>query len=140
MLAAVMDQRLVSLARDMPPPPIKTRLQRRWLSVASRLARQARLDEALARPRVQFICFHHVFADQRQPLREFCQWAGGVHRFVSCSDAARALHAGPPTAPALTLTFDDGLRCQLDAARLLNELGIKAIFYVCTGGLNARTS
>jgi peptidoglycan/xylan/chitin deacetylase (PgdA/CDA1 family) len=91
-----------------------------------------RAEEALARPRVQFIHLHYVFEDERDRFRALLAELSRLHTFVSYSGAVQRVLSGNIDKPYLAISFDDGLKNCLDASRVLDEFGISAMFFVCT--------
>jgi peptidoglycan/xylan/chitin deacetylase (PgdA/CDA1 family) len=87
---------------------------------------------ALARNRVQFLLFHAVFEDEAEGLRNILAALSQSHRFISYSEAVRRVELGTIDAPVLALSFDDGMRNNLRAARIAEEFGISACFFVCS--------
>ncbi len=50
---------------------------------------------------------------------------------VGFGEAVRRIHAGEVNAPAIAVTFDDGLGSCPRAAAILDEFGVPGCFYVC---------
>ncbi|MBV6701290.1 polysaccharide deacetylase family protein [Kitasatospora aureofaciens] len=91
--------------------------------------------------------FHHVHPDVRHYTaltpREF---ALGMERVLEEFDPYRPADLlapdgpGRPERPTVLVTFDDGYRDNLVHARpILRELGLHAVFFVCTGLLGQRS-
>lgn len=89
------------------------------------------VGDALRRPRVHVLNLHHVFPDEERPFRELLDALRRTHEFLGYSEAVRRIHAGPIDRPYLAVTFDDGLRTCLAAARVMSDLGVSACFFVC---------
>ncbi|MFD4660381.1 polysaccharide deacetylase family protein [Kitasatospora sp. NPDC058444] len=91
--------------------------------------------------------FHHVHPDVRHYTaltpREFAE---GMERVLADFDPYRPDDLLAPTGhvrpdrPTVLVTFDDGYRDNLVHARpILRELGVRAVFFVCTGLLGQRS-
>jgi peptidoglycan/xylan/chitin deacetylase (PgdA/CDA1 family) len=85
----------------------------------------------LRTPRVQFLCFHRVSADRLREFERLLRLLGRHHSLVSFNDALRQISTARFDRPAVAITFDDGFHNQLGAARVLEEYGIRACFFVC---------
>lgn len=89
------------------------------------------MASALSRDRVQFLYMHHVFEDEEDSFRSLLQALSLEHRFVSYSEAVDRVLSGDIDGPYLAVSFDDGLKNCLSAARIMGEFGITACFFVC---------
>ncbi len=92
-----------------------------------------RMRGALDRPRVQVFQLHHVLDDELVPFRALLRALGQHHTFISYSQAVDRIERGKVDAPYAVLTFDDGQRSCMRAAKIMKELGISACFFVCPG-------
>lgn len=90
-----------------------------------------RMQRGLARPRVHFLCLHHLFADEEAPFRALLSSLARGHEFLGYSEAVRRIRAGEFPRPAIAFSFDDGFRTNLAAARILEEFGASAAFFLC---------
>jgi peptidoglycan/xylan/chitin deacetylase (PgdA/CDA1 family) len=108
-------------------------LRNRALDVASALT----AERALERPRVQIVFLHHVMPDEERPFRALLERLLRQHTFLPYSDAVARVAEGGIDRPAISVTFDDGLRSQLRAAEILRDYGIAACFFVCEAMLDA---
>ncbi len=99
------------------------------LGAGYRLSR--RVECGLARNRVQILCLHHVFDHEKARFRELLRTLSVHHRFITYSEAVERIAAGDVDAPYIAFSFDDGFRCTLDAAAILEEFGASACFFVC---------
>lgn len=84
----------------------------------------------LEQPRVHFIYLHHVFEDERDPFRELLGRLSHDHTFISHSEAVKRLLDGNIDKPYVTVSFDDGLKNCLDAAKIMNDFGSKGCFFI----------
>lgn len=92
---------------------------------------------ALKRPRVHFVYSHHVFADESAGYRRMIDWLSTLLKFIPYSEGCSRLEQGRIDGVYGTISFDDGLKNNLDAARMLAERGISACFFVCPGVVGA---
>lgn len=119
-------------------------MQSSWLDPVHRLARRAalsvlsttyrlsnRLEEDLARPRVQFFFFHEVRPRHREVLRRLLEAVAAKHRFVSYSEAVNRIQSERIDRPYLAFSFDDGLRSSRIALEVLEEFGARACLFLC---------
>jgi len=82
-------------------------------------------------PRVQFVLFHHVFKDE---VEAFCKLLATLQKdfkFISYSEAVTRVLEGRADRPYLAFSFDDGQKCSLQAAEVLEKFGASACFFVC---------
>lgn len=91
----------------------------------------------LKTPRVQFLYMHYLFDDQRQTFRQLLNALAREHQFISYTEAVRRVQEGRIDRPYIAFSFDDGLKNCLHAARLLDEYGAKACFFVCPQAVEA---
>lgn len=102
------------------------------LTTLAALQRLSGRDEpALARPRVHFIYLHSVPPHEEAAFRGLLAELARRHRFVSYSEAVRRARFGPIDAPYAALSFDDGFKDGLAAARIMAGFGATACFFVC---------
>jgi peptidoglycan/xylan/chitin deacetylase (PgdA/CDA1 family) len=94
-------------------------------------------ERALEQPRVQIVFLHHVMPDEERPFRALLERLLRGHTFLPYSEAVARVAAGDIDRPAISITFDDGLRSQLRAAEILRDYGISACFFVCEAMLDA---
>jgi peptidoglycan/xylan/chitin deacetylase (PgdA/CDA1 family) len=85
----------------------------------------------MRRQRVQFLCFHHLFEDERKAFGALLEHLARGHQFVPYSEAVARVLNGPIDGRYLAVTFDDGLKNHLEAGRILHALGIAACFFIC---------
>lgn len=91
--------------------------------------------QAMAQPGVTVLLLHYTPAPLLTRLLRFVD--GHRDQVVGFQEGMDLLSAGAVDRPLLALTFDDGFRSNLDAARALTDRGIKACFYVPTGIVGA---
>jgi len=89
------------------------------------------LNEGLATPRVQFFCLHHMFRDEERPFRRVLSRLSKHFEFVSWSEGVRMVLEGHrPSRPIACFSSDDGLVSNLAMARILEEFGTTACFFL----------
>ena len=97
-------------------------------------ARLSANEELKGQPRIQFIYIHHIFLDEIEPFRKLlAAWAEDF-TFISHSEAVRRMSENDIDRPYMAFSSDDGFKNNLDAARILEEFGATACFF-----LNTRT-
>ena len=89
------------------------------------------LEPALKKNRIQFLYSHEVNPENEESFRAWIQALLKHHRFISYSQAVERLRGGAIDAPYLVFSFDDALKNNLRAAKILNEFDISACFFVC---------
>jgi peptidoglycan/xylan/chitin deacetylase (PgdA/CDA1 family) len=109
---------------------------RRWFRDAtlSSLAAAYKLSgrmEALDRNRIQFIYLHHIFEEEEAPFRQLLQFLSRRHTLIGYSEAVAKLWSGDIDRPYVCVSFDDGLKNCLSAARILDEFGVSGCFFIC---------
>lgn len=109
---------------------------RRWIRHAtlSSLAGVYRLSgrmAALDRNRIQFIYLHHIFQDEEAAFRRLLQFLSRRHTLIGYSEAVEKLWRGEIDRPYVCVSFDDGLKNCLSAARILDEFGVSGCFFIC---------
>ena len=87
---------------------------------------------ALARPRVHFVVLHSVFPDEEQRFRELLAALSKTHEIIGYSEAVRRLRTGDINKPYISFSFDDGMKNNMRAAKILSEFGATGCFFVCT--------
>jgi peptidoglycan/xylan/chitin deacetylase (PgdA/CDA1 family) len=112
---------------SLRPPGLRDWLRSRSLDVLSLSLRQA----ALGRPRVHFLYLHHVLRDEAANFRELLRILGQTHEFISYTSAADRVRSGAIDKPYITISIDDGIKNNLDAADMLDEFGAKCCFFIC---------
>ncbi len=85
---------------------------------------------ALRRNRIQFLNLHHVFEDEVDDFRALIEALRRDHQFLGYTEAVERIWRGEIDAPYIAFTFDDGIKNCLRAAEILEEFGIKAIFFL----------
>jgi peptidoglycan/xylan/chitin deacetylase (PgdA/CDA1 family) len=89
------------------------------------------MASALSRNRVQFLYLHHVFEDEEDSFRRLLRTLSLGHRFVSYSEAVGRVLSGDIDGPYVAVSFDDGLKNCMRAARIMGEFGVRACFFLC---------
>lgn len=85
-------------------------------------------------PRVQFVYFHYVYDEQVPKLKALLAWMECHFTVISYSEAVERLCTDRVDDVYAALSFDDGLRhTSLNAARVLEERGLSACFFICPG-------
>ncbi len=93
--------------------------------------RTGRIEQSLRINRVHVLNLHHVFANEEESFRRLLRRLRPAHAFISYSEAVQRILSGDINRPALTFTFDDGLKSCVRAVRILREFSAKACFFVC---------
>lgn len=91
------------------------------------------VDAALRRPRVHFVYLHHVFEDEVEPFRDLVRTLTSIMRPIDYSEGVERVLTNRIDRPYITFSFDDGFKNCLTAARVLEEFGAHACFFVCPG-------
>lgn len=112
---------------------------RNWIlsAVGSAAGTLENWTQILKTPRVQFLYLHYVFDDQVQAFRQLLEALARDHQFISYTEAVRRVQQGEVDRPYITFSFDDGIKNCLQAARVLDEYGAKACFFVCPQAVEA---
>ena len=92
----------------------------------------------LRKPRVHFLYLHSVHASQEAHFRSLLTRLQEGHRFVSYSSAVRLIRNGKIDGAYVTFSFDDGYLSCRRAARVLEEFGATAAFFVCPALVDCR--
>ena len=106
--------------------------------LASLAELRGNVDAALARPRVQFVYFHHVFADEEAGFRAILRELAAHHAFIGHSEAFERIRDGRIDRPYVSVSFDDGFADNERASRILEEFGARGCFFVCPGIVGER--
>ena len=123
------------------PVPIQRRMQRvceyplfQLLGIRDVVLRLAGVHRPLG-PGVHFIYLHHVFAEEVQPFRALLSRLSRESSIIGHSEAAEKVMSGNIDRSYVSVSFDDGLKTCLDAARVLEEFGAVGCFFACPGVL-----
>lgn len=120
-----------SLYRDIEVRTVRSRIRKVMLDAKSRFPDAVR---GLERPRVQFIYLHYVFLDEEKNFRDLItRLLERGHRFLSHSNAVKAVAEGRFDEPTISISFDDGVANCMRAAEILNGFNISACFYLSSG-------
>ena len=90
-----------------------------------------RLDDLFRTPRVQFLYIHHVFKDEEEALTRLMQSLSRHHTFISHSEGVRRVLQGDIDKPYISISSDDGLKNNVDAAAILHSFGAQSCFFIC---------
>jgi peptidoglycan/xylan/chitin deacetylase (PgdA/CDA1 family) len=85
----------------------------------------------LTRNRIQFIYLHHIFKDEEEAFRSVLRHLSRTHSLISYSEAIARLWRGEIDRPYVCVSFDDGLKSCLQAARIMDEFGVSGCFFIC---------
>ena len=96
-----------------------------------------RTTAALSRPRIHFVYLHHIFKDEIEPFRRLLDSLTKSMTPIGYGDAVERCVRGPIEKPYLAFSFDDGFKNCLDAAKVLEEFGARACFFVCPDVIEA---
>jgi peptidoglycan/xylan/chitin deacetylase (PgdA/CDA1 family) len=88
------------------------------------------LNRMMQEKRIQFIYLHHTFANEEQSFRRMLERLTLTHTFIGYSQAVKKLVNGDIDKPYISISFDDGFKCSLRGAEILNRFGIKACFFL----------
>src|SRR5437868_5028614 len=130
--------RPITAASQLPRESLKSQLKHALLSAAACAASRASIEQTLRAPRVHLLCIHDGFDDEQDDLVRLCNFLAEQHELVPYSRAVETIRTGAAQRPTLAMSFDDGFKHHLRVARQLDDLGIRAIFFLCTEALNAR--
>jgi peptidoglycan/xylan/chitin deacetylase (PgdA/CDA1 family) len=97
-----------------------------------------RREKLFAKPRVQFLYIHHTFRDEVEKLDLLIRTLAQHHHFVSHSEAVERILTGNIDRPYISVSSDDGLRNNIEAARVLDRYGIKGCFFICPSIIDER--
>jgi len=85
---------------------------------------------------VRILLFHEIREERLEMFRRLILFIRERYRFISPAEYESHLGADEPV---YLISFDDGFASQIEAARtILDPLGIKALFFVCAGGVGFR--
>lgn len=125
---------------DLPERDPRAGLRRTALDALGRLAPVlGRGASALARPRLQVLNLHHVFADEEEGFRALLGWLVRTgHDLVPYGTGVDRLLTGTLARPSVAFTFDDGLASCVRAARILEEFDARGCFFLATSMVGER--
>ena len=90
-------------------------------------------EQAFKKNRIQFLYVHHIFKDEENKLRELIEFLWEDHVFINYSDAIEKILKNEIDKPYICFSSDDGFKNNLTGAKILEEYGIKACFFICPG-------
>ena len=82
-------------------------------------------------PHVQLILLHQVPPEQESKFEQLVRWVKTNYQVVSYSDAISSLTQPNVSSNLAAFSFDDGVKNNLAAARILSQHEISACFFVC---------
>ncbi len=82
---------------------------------------------------IQFVYFHHLFADEVDGLRSILRHLSEKFVFISYSEAINKLKLGQINKPYLCFSSDDGFKNNLRVLEIFKEFNISCCFFVCPG-------
>lgn len=89
-------------------------------------------EKYLKRPRVQIIYIHHMMKDEEKPFRQLIERLQKNHSIISYSEAVAKILNNEIDKPYIAFSSDDGLKNNVQAAKVLNDYDISACFFVNT--------
>jgi peptidoglycan/xylan/chitin deacetylase (PgdA/CDA1 family) len=95
--------------------------------------------KGLGQNRVQMIYLHHVYENEERGFRKLLERLSRSHSLLQYSEAVDQIKNGPVDRPYVGFSVDDGLRNSLRIAEILEEYDARACFFVCPGGLDAKS-
>lgn len=90
------------------------------------------ISSSAKRNRVQFLYLHHLFKDEEESFRNMLRILSRGNHFINYSEAVDRIMNGEIDKPYIAVSFDDGLKNSLSAAKIMDEFGIRACFFLCT--------
>lgn len=107
------------------------------LAIGANISGETR--RGLERNRVQLIYLHHVYENEERGFRKLLARLSKSHTLTSYTDAVTLIKNGNVDRPYVAFSIDDGLKNSLRIGELLEEYDARACFFVCPGGLDAKT-
>src|SRR6266550_1004217 len=93
----------------------------------------SRVSGSTDRECIQFLYFHHVFANEAASFRKLLSDLGDDYTYLPYSHAVARIAAGAIDGRFLALSFDDGFAYNVRAAGIMKELGVSGCFFLATG-------
>ena len=90
-----------------------------------------RLERGLREPKVQFLYLHYLDRSDGPAFRALLSSLSRTHSFLSYSEAVSRVVDNQIDRPYIAFSFDDGLASAMRGARILEEFGTTACFFVC---------
>jgi peptidoglycan/xylan/chitin deacetylase (PgdA/CDA1 family) len=101
------------------------------LSIADSISgRENRLQEKKV---LQIVMFHHIYDHEEAAFAEFLRWFTKLYHVISYSEAVARVTTGNIDRPYGAITFDDGLKSIVPAAKIMSDVGVSGCFFVCPG-------
>jgi len=89
------------------------------------------IQMALDKPRIHFLCFHHIYDNEVDAFVKFLNWLqNSNHIIISYSEAIDRVIHGPIDKAYIAFSFDDGLHNCIKVSKLLQMYGVQACFFV----------
>lgn len=102
------------------------------------LRRIAEVVGQIISPSLRVLILHEVPEEREADLRRLLMVLSAAGRIAEPSELASLVASPPSASPAFVLSFDDGFRSQHRVAkRVLEPLGLHAVFFVCSGFLDS---
>lgn len=137
-MSTVAEPTLAECRRLRPPGPRDHARVLTLSGLAAFAELRGGIDSALARPRVQFIYLHHVFADEEPGFRDMLRALAAQHVFIGHTEAVERIREGRIDKPYISVSLDDGFADNARAARILEEFDARGCFFVCPGIVGER--
>lgn len=112
------------------PFDLRDMLRGAALSGLSLLDRWEGYEKELKKPRVHFLYIHHVFKDEEIRLRNLLEILQRHHTFITYKEAIRRILQNQIDKSYIVFSSDDGLKNNLQAAKILRENGAYACFFI----------
>ena len=79
----------------------------------------------------QIVLLHHIKPHEEEPFAEFLKWLANNYEVQPYSDVVEKIQTGKIDTAVAAISFDDGLKNNLRAAKILEEHGMNGCFFVC---------
>lgn len=109
---------------------IRNMVRNAALDVLSFKDRFSDSQKVYSKPRIQFLYIHHIFDDEVKNFDRLLKILAKEHTFISHSEAVKRLLEGNVDKPYIAWSSDDGIKNNLTAAKILNEYGASACFFI----------
>lgn len=116
--------------KKMKPIGLRGHIRNLTLDMLSVLDQMQDTEPCLKKPRVQFLYIHHAFKDEEKKLDALLKKLALNHTFISYSEAVTKILENKIDKPYICLSSDDGFKNNLEAAKIMNEYGAKACFFI----------
>lgn len=116
--------------KSLKPEGLRGKLRKYALNGLCLLDKLYGIQNALNKPRVQFLYIHHVFRDEEIALERLLKSLSLNHEFLSYSDSVTKILEGKIDKPYICISSDDGLKNNIRAAEILNKYNTRACFFI----------